>query len=84
LVEDLLFVAMQLEQKISVPLQIGDEVHLLEDVDRDDGGFAGAIMFKGTVERYNPQTGLLRFEENDMGRAKFINLLDEAAGIQII
>jgi hypothetical protein len=75
----------QLTQEISVPLRVGDRVTLFEDVDIDkDGGFAAGTMFEDTVEKYVPDTGLLRFEDSDIGRAEFEGLLDEAEGIQII
>lgn len=74
-----------LEQRISVPITVGDRITLFEDVDMDEeGGFIASDLFEGTVERYNPSTGLLEFEENDVGRAEFLSLLDEAEGLQIV
>lgn len=74
-----------LTQEISVPFGVGDRVTLYSAVDMDkDGGFAGDVLFEDTVEQYNPQTGLLQFEDSDIGRAEFKELLDEAEGIQIV
>lgn len=73
-----------LTQEISVPLEVGDRVTLFDEVDEDEGGFAAGTMFEDTVEQYVPQTGLLRFEDSDIGRAEFKELLDKAEGIQII
>lgn len=75
----------ELTQEISVPLHVGDRVTLYEDVDMgDDGGFIGTPLFEGTVTQYNPNTGLLRFEENNVGRAAFLDKLDGAEGIEIV
>jgi hypothetical protein len=75
----------KLTQEFSVPLRVGDRVTLFDEVDIDkDGGFVAGTMFEDTVEQYSPQTGLLRFENSDVGRADFKDLLDEAEGIQIV
>lgn len=72
-------------QTIGVPLQVGSRVTLLEDVDVDDeGGSAASIMFEDHVDQYVPETGLLVFEESDIGRAEFHDLLDGADGVEII
>jgi len=73
-----------LAQEISVPLTVGDRVSLFDEVDAEEGGFAAGTMFEDTVEQYVPDTGLLRFEDSDIGRAEFKQLLDEAEGLQII
>lgn len=75
----------ELEQTITVPLRPRDVVTLYSTIDMDkDGGFAGSILFEGTVDTYNPRTGLLQFEDSNVGRAEFRELLDEAAGVQIV
>lgn len=75
----------RLEQRISVPINAGDRITLLEDVDMDPcGSYSARDLFEGTVERYNPETGLLEFEESDVGLAEFMELMDEAEGIQIV
>lgn len=76
--------AQELAQEISVPLRVGDRVTVFGEVDKDAGGFSGSPIFEDTVEQYVPQTGLLRFEDSDIGRAEFKQLLDEGVGIQIV
>lgn len=77
-------VSDELEQRISVQLKPGDRVTLYKSVDKDSGGFAGRILFEDTVERHNPKTGLLSFEDGDVGRAEFFDRLDQSVAIQII
>lgn len=73
------------EQQISVPLLVGSRVVLHEDVDMDsEGGYAAGIMFEDVVAQYVPDTGLLRFEDSDVGKAEFEELLEEAEGIEIL
>lgn len=75
----------KINQQISVPLQVGSRVVLYEDVDIDsDGGLAAGILFEDHVEQYVPSTALLRFEESDIGRAEFIDLVNKAEGIEIL
>jgi len=75
----------RISQLISVPLRPGDRVTLLEDVDIDsEEGVVAGIMFEDYVEQYVPDTGLLRFENSDVGRAEFIEMVDEADGIEIL
>lgn len=63
----------------------GSRVTLLKDVDIDSKeGSSGTILFEGYVDRYVPQTGLLEFEESDVGRTEFQRLLDEADAIEVI
>ena len=50
----------------------------------EEKGFVAGTLFEGTVDQYNPETGLLRFKENDVGRAEFESLVDEGDGIQVI
>lgn len=72
-------------QTINVPLNVGSFVELYEDVDMDEEkGMSAGILFEGTVAQYVPETGLLRFEENDVGRAEFLRLLDACEGYQVI
>lgn len=73
------------QKTIGVPLDVGNVVMLYEDVDmRDDGSVTTHILFEDTVEQYVPQTGLLLFEESNMGRASFITLVEEAEGYQVV
>jgi hypothetical protein len=76
----------ELEQKISVPLRVGDRVTLSKDVDIEDGamGYTAIPFFEDYVAQYVPATGLLRFEDSDIGRAEFLELLEEAEGIEIL
>lgn len=74
----------ELSQEISVPVTVGDRVSLFKDVDKDEGGFIADTMFEDTISRYNPDTGLLRFENSDIGQAEFKEMLEEAEGIQIV
>lgn len=73
-------------QTIGVPLKTGSRVTLMKDVDiEDDGtGSTASIMFEDYVERYVPETGLLRFSESDIGRAAFEDMLRDANGIEIM
>ena len=72
------------EQSIVVPLRVGDRVSLFDEVDTEEEGFIAGTMFEDTVEQYVPQTGLLRFENSDIGRAEFNILVEQAEGIQIV
>lgn len=73
------------DQQITIPLQSGDRVTLFEDVNvGEDSGFSAAVMFEDRVEKYVAETGLLTFEDADIGQAEFKELLDEAEGVQII
>lgn len=72
------------EQTIAVPLKVGSRVSVLTDVDTDEGGFMASTVFEDTVEQYVPQTGLLRFEESDIGLAEFKELLEEHDSVQVI
>lgn len=72
-------------QTIEVGISPGSRVTLLKDVDIDSKeGSSGSILFEGYVDRYVPQTGLLEFEESDVGRTEFQQLLDEADAIEVI
>ena len=75
-----------LEQgRIAVRITVGDYITIFEDVDMDEEkGFVAGTLFEGTVDQYNSETGLLRFKENDVGRAEFESLVDEGDGIQVI
>lgn len=72
-------------QSITVPLRTGDRVTLYEEVDMDtNGAFTGTILFEDVVAQYIPQTGLLEFEDSDIGRAEFNERIEQSEGIQII
>lgn len=73
-------------QKIQVPLKVGSRVTLMEDVDIEDEaeGSTASITFEDYVAQYVPQTGLLRFENSDVGQAEFIELLEDADGVEIL
>lgn len=72
------------EQTIEVNLKVGSRVSVLKDVDTDEGGFMASTVFEDTVEQYVPQTGLLRFEESDIGLAEFKELLEQHDSVQVI
>jgi hypothetical protein len=72
-------------QTIGVPLKVGSRVTLFQDPDIDEEeGLAAVVSFEDYVAQYVPETGLLRFENSDIGRAEFISMVDEADGIEII
>lgn len=68
-----------IEQTISVPLRPGDTICLFKEAESSDK----YKCFDDTVDRYNPNTGLLEFHGSDVGRAEFLALLTEADGISI-
>lgn len=63
-------------QTIELPLRVGADVTLF-DAD-------GNAFFLDTVAQYNPRTLLLTFEDTDVGRARFLQLVDNAAGYKVI
>lgn len=64
---------------LSIPLRVGDYIFLYTNVDVDDEmSVCADILFEGTVSQYVTETGLLRFEENNVGLAEFEALLEEA------
>lgn len=69
---------------LDIPIGVGDRIVLYENVDLDDGGAAIDLLFEDYVDQYVPETGLLTFEESDIQRAKFLSLIDQSAGIEII
>lgn len=71
-------------QTIPVTLKVGSRVSILRDVRMDDGGFSASTVFEDTVAQYVPQTGLLRFEESDIGLAEFESLLDKHDSVQVV
>jgi hypothetical protein len=72
-------------QTIEVGISPDSRVTLFKNVDIDGSeGSSGTILFEGYVDRYVPQTGLLEFEESDVGRTEFQRLLDEADAIEVI
>lgn len=75
---------MVTEQTIEVSLPVGSRVTVFDDVDMDDGGFAGSVVFEGTVEQYSPDTRKLVFEDSTVGYSEFAELVDEYDSIQVI
>ena len=76
---------MTTEQTIEVPLYVNSQVTLLTNVEMDDTkGFETMVTFSDTVTQYVPETGLLRFENSDIGRAAFTSMVEEADGIEIV
>lgn len=78
-----------LGQTIEVPLTTGSRVVLLEEsmVEKDDGEIVGGTsshLFEDYVEQYVPETGKLSFEESNIERAEFTELLDEAVGVKVV
>lgn len=72
-------------QHISVPLRVGSRVTLYEDVDIDsDEGLAASVVFEDYVAQYVPDTALLRFENSEVGRAEFIQMMEDADGVEIV
>jgi hypothetical protein len=73
------------EKKIQIPLRVGSRVTLYEDVDIDSGeGLAASVSFEDYVAQYVPETGLLEFENSDVGRAEFIQMTEDADGVEIV
>lgn len=72
------------EQTIDVPLHPGSRISLLGDLDVDDGGFSGAIIYEGTVNCYNPDTKMLDMEDDDTSYIELCQMIDEAECVQII
>lgn len=77
------------EQEIRVPLLVGSRVHLSTDVsvDKEDGDVIGGTadtIFEDYVETYCSDTGLLEFEDSDVGLQEFRDLLDEADSITVV
>jgi hypothetical protein len=75
----------QPKQEITVSLPPGSRVVLFDDIDIDTrGGMAADAVFSDYVAQHSPGTGLLRFQESNIGRAEFLDMLDEASGIEIL
>jgi len=74
---------MDRDQTIEVSLEPGDRLTLVEDVDVDEGGSAGTIMYEGIVEQYVPDTGLIRMDDGTE-RAELFRLIEKAEAIEII
>ncbi len=70
---------MTTEQTIEVPLYVNSQVTLLTNVESET-----MVTFSDTVTQYVPETGLLRFENSDIGRAAFTSMVEEADGIEIV
>lgn len=66
---------MPTEQTLPIPVKVGDRVTLFEHAD---------VLFEDEIAQFVPDTGLLRFEDSDVGRAEFLELLDEADGYQVV
>ena len=74
-----------MNQTIQVPLEVGSRVTLYTDVDIDaDEGLVASVSFEDYVAQYVPDTALLRFENSDVGRAEFIQMMEEADGVEIV
>ena len=62
---------MNTNQTIDIPLSVGDRVSLgLPAVEGQ--------LFQGTVEKYNPKTNKLSFEQEDVGYHEFMEMVEEA------
>jgi len=78
-----------MKQEIPVRLPVGTRVVLYEEATieqsgGEDVGGTASIFFEGYVEQYVPETGLLEFEDSYVGKAAFFELLEDAAGLEII
>ena len=70
---------------IPIPLDVGDRVILNEDMRVDEeGGYSAGILFEDTVTQYVESTGLITFEDSDVGKSELLSLIDEAEGIEIL
>lgn len=70
---------------IPIPLDVGDRVILNEDMRVDEeGGYSAGILFEDTVIQYVESTGLITFEDSDVGKSELLSLIDEAEGIEIL
>jgi len=74
---------MDRDQTIEVLLKPGDRLTLVEDVDVDERGSAGTIMYEGIVEQYVPDTGLIRMDDGTE-RDELFRLIEEAEAVEII
>lgn len=75
---------MVTEQSVEVSLPVGARVTVFDDVDMDDGGFAGSVVFEGTVEKYCPDTRKLVFEDSDVGYAQIEGMFQKYDSVQVI
>lgn len=72
------------EPELCFPLPVGSRVELYKDGDFDEQqGVVATVFFSDEVEQYVPETGLLRFENSDAGRAEFHSLVEEADGYRV-
>ena len=69
---------MMSDQSIEVPLQVGSKVTLLTE------GSSEGVLFEDYVEQYVPDTGLLRFENSEIGKTEFEQLLDKSDGVEVL
>lgn len=67
------------DQTIEVPLTVGQTVTIYRSATAD----AYTPIFTDTVDRFNPKTGLIEFEDGDIGRATFMEMVKHADGIHI-
>lgn len=70
------------KQSITIPFQVGDKVTLSYET-KNNPDNKDSVFFQGTIEQHIPQTGLLKFEDSDIGRAEFNMLVEQADKIQI-
>lgn len=72
------------QQTIDVPLEVGGHVVLFDVAEvNDDGTYSTSIFFQDTVSKYVPESGLLEFEDSDIGLARFESMLEGAHGVKI-
>jgi hypothetical protein len=72
------------EQTIDVPMKVGSRVSVLTDVDLEEGGSSGSIVFEDTVVQYVPSAGKLEFADSDIRYAEFKELLAEYDSVQVM
>jgi hypothetical protein len=70
------------KQSITIPFQVGDTVTLSYETTNNPDN-KDSVLFQGTIEQHIPQTGLLKFEDSDIGRAEFNTFVEQADKIRI-
>lgn len=65
-------------------IEVGDRIRLYDVKEDARGNIFRDKTFEGTVSRNVPDTGLLRFDGEDAGKAEFLQSVDESDGFEII
>jgi hypothetical protein len=71
------------EQTLPVPIRVGDRITLYQHTESDTGSYTVDPFFDDTVTQFVPDTGLLRFEDASIGRARLKEKMLAADGVEI-